>query len=619
MIGITPEQALKIHKLAAGEGPASFIEACNYAISLTGLGIEASSDKQARELLFALVISLLNENRKTEAALILWGGELFDPRPRSVQMIWEDMEKHNKLLIIGHGSAGKSYTLMAWALLDWIEDPWGTSTKLVSTTAGHAQANTFSTLTMFHKESILVLPGIVKDAYIGMGGTDKRASIAVVALPTGDEGRGRLQGFHPIPRKNPHPKFGNKTRVRVIMDEAEGIPNGVWQGVDNMLITQDDDGSVKAVGATNPRDRGSIFGQRVTPLSGWASVDIETSDRWEGQEGWWVLRLDGLKSENVVLGYEKYMGLITLQGFNNFVAKGTHHPEYHTMGRGWYPEQMAEFVVVSPQLFDNSQGTYIYTGDIIPVASFDPAFSQGGDDPIITTGKWGKAIGFQPMPQAGITPPLIDFQRRPVMALQMEQQFSVQKSIDPTIMGKSVMDICRGLGVRPEWFCMDNTGNGLLLYGYLVNKFGSIMGVQWGSEATEKKIILEDTKNAYERYIGINTEMYFAFGYWLQYGFIKFSPMLHTYEELKHQIMDRRYGFRRGLQHLEDKPTFKARNMGKSPDHGDSGVMLVHLVRVRTSEGASMLDEPAKPINAWDRSKINKYPRNNELNFIPTV
>jgi hypothetical protein len=77
----------------------------------------------------------------------------------------------------------------------------------------------------------------------------------------------------------------------------------------------------------------------------------------------------------------------------------------------------------------------------------------------------------------------------------------------------------------------------------------------------------------------------------MQYGRIKFAPMFSTLERVSPEISNRRYYFYRTLQKIEDKATFKARNEGKSPDCGDSAVMLAHLVRVRASQNPAMLTQ----------------------------
>ena len=104
----------------------------------------------------------------------------------------------------------------------------------------------------------------------------------------------------------------------MVLDEAEEVPVGVWEGINNILSTADSDsykGHIKIFGASNPRDRTSDFAQRCEPKDGWGSVDCEDDFEWESREGYHVLRLDAARCENVIEKRIVYAGLQTYQGF----------------------------------------------------------------------------------------------------------------------------------------------------------------------------------------------------------------------------------------------------------------------------------------------------------------
>lgn len=585
---MTREDLVGAHSLIRGQG---LIAGANFLASIEGIPQRAKTQQEAYAALYAMLQAFLAADQKTEAALLCWGGEMFDPRARAVKLIWKGLAESNKLLIIGGGSQGKTWSTAAEIVLDWAEDPENTATKVISSTAGHAKSNIMAKIFRFHRESAIKLPGKIKATGIELG-EDKAASISQVSIPEGDTGKGRLTGFHPMPRNGPaHIKFGNKTRVRAYIDEADTVPAGLWEGLDNMLGSEDANRTVRVVGLTNPRDKSNAFATRAEPIGGWSQIDVDKDDQWLSRDEWLVIRLDPAKSENVLQQTEVFPGMMTYQGFQNYVRKGKGSADYWIMGRGWYPEQTAEFIVVSSQFFDTALGQYLWAGEVTSVISLDPAFAEGGDDPTLTAGKTGTAVGFIPYLGEKV------MYRTPLKhALQIEGQFPIKKSDNPEFMGRQVIDICSALNARPESFVQDRTGNALGLYGYLAHKFGTIMGIEWASAATEQKIMEEDAKNAYERYDGISTEMYFAFGHWLQYGWVKFAPMFSGYQEITNEISNRRYFFHRGLQKLEDKTSFKSRNEGRSPDRADSAVMLVHLVRVRNAQNPAMIaDKLRKP------------------------
>ena len=588
---MTHGDIISAHRLLDKARPETFIEAQNFLLALAKKTERVNDPSTALQGLTAFYYSLLDSGRLIEAALLLWGYEMFDPRSRSVGLIWEGLNTGNKALILGGGSQGKTWTISGWSVLYWTHDPANTTGKIISTTAGHAKANIMAKIKNFHRRAALPLLGDEKAGGIFFG-NDEGASISQVSIPEGDSGEGKLTGFHPTPRKVRHPLFGDLTRIFAIVDEADVVPGGLWAGLDNVLGNENAAGSVKVAAMTNPRDKANPFAARAEPAGGWEQVDPDDDrwDKWTSRDGWTVIRLDPSKSENVVQQRDVFPGMMTYEGYLNYVRKGTSHPDYWTYGRGMYPSEGVEFIVVAPMLFNAARGKFTFIGSVTNLASLDPAFAQGGDNPRLTTALYGTAIGFTPLGQ-----PPIDFQQRPINVIQVEQQFNIRKGPTPQ-MGKETIDILRMLRVAPEWFVMDRTGNATGLYDHIRWQFGSILGIMWGEGATEQKILEEDTETADERFDGITAEMYFAFAQWLEFGYIKFAPLISTYPQLFQQFTTRKWHYKRTLQALEDKASFKAHNDGESPDEADSAVMLVHLVRMRAANRPAMIPDNPKHI-----------------------
>lgn len=596
------EELLAIHNVIDRDDPQTYLTAANMV--LQGSGMTCESINKAVAVLQTVLHSLLESERYIEAALLCWGTTLFDPRPRSVRLIWKALMTKAKTLVMGAGSMGKSYTAIVWALLSWVRDPAYTAIKLVSTTAGHAKANTWSTLVRFHRDSKVPLPGFAQSAFIGLTTDDKHSAITIVAIPQGDDGKGRLQGFHPLPRPIPHPKFGPLSRVILIIDEAEDAPGGLWQGVGNMLGNEDAAGSVTVYAATNPKRKESAFGQRAEPENGWDSLNMEQSESWISRQGWFVLRLDGAKCENVIERREVYNGLLTYQGYQNHVKGGINSADYYTFARGWYPEAGAAYNIVPPYVTSELRGVYTFVRIIANVATFDPAFAEEGDEAILTAGKYGIAIGFQPF-----NGEYQDFRNTPRYVIQAEQQFSIEKG-KTQAMAKNIVKVLRGLKVTPEWFAMDKTGNARGLYDLLSDPdiFGNILGIEWGEAATDKKILEEDSDTAAERYDGVVSEMWFAFAAYAEYGFIKVAPVMPIVP-LFTQLVGRQYKrVSKTLQRAESKKDYKERNSAKSPDHADSLIMMPHLIRLRAQSNAAMLErnqpDPQAREDEW--AAVNK-------------
>src|ERR1700727_38394 len=107
---------------------------------------KCDTENESNTFIYTKVQELLSKGQYGSSALLLSRILMFDPNPQSVRRIWRGIEATNKRLIMGCGSAGKSFSVIVWLLLDWLRDPEYTRVKLVSTSEGHAKANTFSSL-----------------------------------------------------------------------------------------------------------------------------------------------------------------------------------------------------------------------------------------------------------------------------------------------------------------------------------------------------------------------------------------------------------------------------------------------------------------------------------------
>lgn len=497
--------------------------------------------------------------------------------------IWEALDKFPKLLCMGAGVQGKTYTPTVKFFLRWLEDPANTSIKVVSTTAGHARSNAFAGFKRLHTEAAITLPGMLRYDFIGLNTDARYASIEQVAIKPGEDGRAALRGFHPIPRRVPHPKFGDLSVVIAMLDESDDIPSGAWTGVDNIASGQTQQRNVTVYAATNPIKPSSEFAKRAAPLEGWEIVDENHTFEWEGREGWHVIRLDARQSENYKERREVFRGLMTWEAAKGYEAKGVNHPDYQTFVLGLYPKQSSMFYIVPPYLLSDIVGTYHFVRTPFDVAVEDPAFAEGGDKAVFTSARYGLVDGW--------TDAKGNFHEMPRRwCIQLDQQFQMEKK-NTLEMGEDVINLCRKLHIRPEWFGGDCTGMGHGLFDYLLKRFGDVLAIQWGEAATETKILEEDTEVAADRYDGLVSEMWFAFARWVEYGYLKISPMVQT-RELFHELSTRLYRqSSKTKSRASSKGEYKSANSGRSPDFADSAIMIVHLVRMRGQDRAAMLEE----------------------------
>ncbi len=530
---------------------------------------------------------LISKRYFIPAAILLWGPELFTPEPQCTKLVWKALTNHSKNLIQGGGSLSKSYSGAVYFALDWLDDPAWTCLKVMSVTGEHAKRNIFANIKNLLQSTIVKLPGVViKSESIQINDDDKQG-IHLVTIPTGDDGKGRLRGFHPVPRTgDEHPKFGRLSRIGVLLDEAEEIPGGVWEDINNILLTETQDNSrVKIFAATNPKDRTSKFGEYAEPKDGWASLDIDSSESWDSSRGWRVTRLDGAKCENVAQRKLIYEGLQTIEGFENLLKLGENNPEYFTMGRGWFPEASAQVVIINEQLFAKAKGYYTFSGPTVAAAGVDMAF-DGNDSVIFTLLRHGSAVGWTDA--RGEFQKFKDERR----VIQIEQQFVLEKR-DTIEQSKAIIKLCEEVFVKPRWLSTDRTGNGTGVHDALCSMFGpEVFGIMFGWSATDTRILDDDSHQCSEIYHDIVTEMSFAVRRFIETDLIKLNPGIN-WNQLERETVPRRYSQQgRGILRIESKRDFKKRNSGNSPDRFDSLIIAVHGVRMNEGISGKMVENP---------------------------
>jgi len=541
---------------------------------------------QAKAWLWALVKRLLETERYALAGALLWG-DLFNSGPRAVQQLLKFVRSTQNMIVLGAAAMGKTYTLICYCLLDWLRDPEYSEIKIISTTGGHAKSQSFSTLQRLYKASILPLPGISMDGFVGLNPKDRHSAITLVAIPQGEDGKGTLQGFHPVPRNHPHPVFGSMSRVRALLDEAEEIPSGVWEGAANLLGSAWGAEAVKVFCATNPRDVTSKLAQLAEPVNGWTTVDMDKDKEWISAERWAVLRLDGADSENVIQRKLIYPGFLTWDGYQRYALElNGQSPKYLTFGRAMYPLAALQNTLIPYSLLEAVIGQFIFDQRTIGIAGIDLAF-EGGDRIIVFIGKYGRAIGFQPL---NGQPALW---KKPRYVVQAEQFYEMPKE-KTLALASSIETRLKSLHINADWVTCDRTGVGTGVHDALCEQWSpTVRGVMWGAESGDRKLLSDDHDFAVEIYDGITTEMYARVRKFLEFGFLAFHPQIQTAGLFK-ELSGRRYQpapkgpSGKPRIKLEPKKEFR-RRLGWSPDIADALVMMIHGAALNGPDKASML------------------------------
>lgn len=592
-----------------------YIETHGLAAAGKLLNPGCASDEEAKPLIRLYIEGLLARNKRVSAGVVLWGERLFNPRPLAVRRVWRAIEEQQKVIIPGGSALGKTYTAVCWVALRWIQDPENTTVKLISVTGKHTESNIFGTIKMLFESAVVPLGYHIGSDVIATAEGEKRKCIGIVRIRQGEDNSEVLQGFHPLPRAKTHPIYGDTTAVFVVLDECEGIPNGVWTGVANVVGTGDKD-HVKVVACYNPKDITAKPAQLAEPVGGWGEFDVETGvagkDEWISAAGWYVVRLDPKKTENVQQRKLVHDGFHRYESFKGYEQQGGGNSQhYFVFGRGCYPPDSAENTVTPLRVLGLMRGEFIFSGRTTNFGAGDTAI-DGRDDAIFSVGRAGMARAFHRQargPDGVLTKLLVTFKKERYVA-QLDQQFAVAKG-STEIVAAAFKEHCLRLKIAPQHFMLDATGNGEPVYLLLrAPSFWSplVRGIRFGDDATETKILEEDQQTARDQYDGIVSEVLFAITRWGEFGYLAIAPTAAS-EELERQLVGRKYKLGPGQTlRVEDKKDYKKR-LGRSPDHADS--FSIWLQAIRTAERgqkASMTDHKAKEARGlqFDTDSVDK-------------
>ncbi len=161
--------------------------------------------------------------------------------------------------------------------------------------------------------------------------------------------------------------------------------------------------------------------------------------------------------------------------------------------------------------------------------------------------------------------------------LYLEALFKLPKG-ETVAIKNEVKRLAQSYSIRPDWLCVDRTGNGQGVFDLLRFEYGEVLGVNFSEASGTGKIMQEDHAPAEELYERVQTELWFALRKWVEFGYCKIAPGVDT-SELFPQLTQRRYKMMGRKAKVEKKDEYQSRANGKSPDEADAFTLLVHGAR----------------------------------------
>lgn len=503
--------------------------------------------------------------------------------PWAEQMIREAI-KHKYLAIGGSASSGKSHTMAAWGIVNWLSQPADTLVLMTSTTLREARkriwGSVVSLLSVIEGAPMKIRDSIGNVAYVDEKGTlIERAGLSLIAAEK-SKTREAVGKFIGIKQK----------RVIMIGDELSELSEAILNaGLTNLSKNP----FFQMIGMSNPNSRFDAFGVWSEPKGGWDSVDIQTADYWETKWNGHYLRLDGERSPNILLGEEKYPWLPTAAKL-----------EEDRMLLG--PESRGYMRMVRAIFFDSDETTGIYSEAELAksgamskvqwsskperVAGVDPAFTNGGDRTILYT----MDVGYDQNGQF-----VCEF----IKAHHLNDD-ATNKAVPRTYqIARQIIDICKRQNIRPSNVAVDSTGAGAPFCDVLAGEWSSdILRVSFGGKPSDKKVSMNSKLTGTDLYMNRVSELWFV-----GKELMRTEQLFGISSDLAQEMCGRNYEMMKSGSlkvRIESKPEFKAR-FGRSPDLADAAFLALDCARQRM--GMVSIEPRKKDENrAFNRPKLTR-------------
>jgi hypothetical protein len=429
---------------------------------------------------------------------------------------------------------------------------------------------------------------------------------------------GALRGHKPKPYRKPnHPKYGNSTRIFILIDECTQVSPGAFEDIKTTEACIDGTmDNVKIVMACNPEGITYKIVQMAEPEEGWDIEQVDTLYSWVSKQGYPVLRLDGKRFENVVERKTVYPRMLTYDAFLGFLKAGEHSATYWAKGRGFPPLKDNAWTLVPPAWMQSQRGEPIYVGKVDNIAVLDTALA-GADKALLGVGRWGEAAGWRKLD--GTTEWFVN-RANPDQKINkhvavLDQIFQLPKTSSTVEIIQEVMGRCKTMGIPPENVALDRTGNAAGVWSHATKFWGDVLGVDFGTRSSEERILSDDQMTADDICEGKVTELWVALKKWMEPVVCAFlvNTTVPT-SPLFNEITTRRYrNVKNGKMRIEPKHEYKLRNSGVSPDHADIACLLVEWCRQRGKVLPGIMEKAKESREDYERVSLKNADEDTNL------
>ena len=487
------------------------------------------------------------------------------PEHMMVKHPWaEEMIKtviRNKYVAIGGAaSSGKSHTMAAWGIINWLSAPRDTLVLITSTTLREARkriwGSVISLLSVIDGAPLKIRDSIGNVAYVNENGTlIEKAGLSLIASAR-EKTREAVGKFIGIKQKS----------VICIGDElAELSPAILSASLSNLSKNP----SFQLIGMSNPASRWDAFGEWSEPKLGWDSVDTNTADCWDTKYNGIYVRFDGERSPNVLAGEQIYPFLPTQEKLEEDKALlGEESRGYMRMVRAvFFDSDETEGIYSEAEIVrSGSMNQVEWQDEPIPIAGLDPAFTSGGDRSILYTGFVGYNKDGHFVHQFGDAIHLNDDATNKAVPRSYQ-------------IVRQVIDECKKRKIKAMDLAVDATGAGMPLCDILAGEWSDeILRVSFGGKASDKRVSANSKLVGEQLYMNRVSELWFV-----GKELVRTKQIYGVNKDLASEITGRKYDMVKGAtlrMKIESKADFKSR-LGRSPDLADAAFLCLDLARQR--------------------------------------
>lgn len=539
-----------------------------------------------------------------QIALMLWPEESTPDQPISFKwhpwaekMIFEAC-RNPYLAIAGCSGLGKSEVMAIWPIINYIADPINTLCMVTSTTVASSKQRIWGKIIKYwFPLQKLGFPGkLIESLHVirfmdanGESPFGDTSGITMVPAEKQQEknAMGKLIGIHPV-------------KLIFVADELSELSPAITEAVFYNLSRGCK--QLQFTGISNPKSYFDTFGEFAKPKAGWASITVD-DDEWETDRGK-CIHFDSLKNPNIVSGQELYSWMDTQEDIDKEMEiHGGKSSNFWRMFRGfWSPSGVIDQIYTEVEIINSKadESAVWLDNQKTRVSFLDPSFTNGGDRTISFFGTFGtnteghKCLEFDPyIPEKMLFHE--DITNKKFTRTQQCIMWWKQR--------------CEEEGVLPIHAGYDATGAGGP-FGDVVSLIWSpkVLGVNFGSKASDTAVSAYDPTPACERYVNRVTEIWFSAKEYIRSGQIKgISP------ELMQEMTWRTKEDDKGSVNLRIRITSKSKmksETGKSCDIADAAFGVLDICRQRLDFDSGMAarkNNPNHPPSEGWKAQFQKF------------